>query len=366
MADEDFDPEAGPTTAVVAPDVSCVPSTTADGLHATAPSHTLSDLTSAVASVFKRPDMHNAVSAQEWDDSYYDSEDEYEDDDGYGGGYVRSDAYDTGGLTGNDVPLVEGLQASLDTAPGAPVVPLAARAVAGSGGGEHGSGAPRGNRQPVALKDIHAQPREHMLDRYKDKINVQALEAKAVSANRHTGRDDRATVEQVLDPRTRLILFKLLNQNIISEIHGCISTGKEANVYHAFKPDGGELAVKIYKTSILVFKDRDRYVSGEFRFASGYSKSNPRKMVKVWAEKETRNLKRLCAAGIPCPNPFLLRMHVLLMDFMGHDGVAAPRLKDAHLNERQCNEAYLQTVDLMRAMFQRCKLVHADLSEYNM
>jgi hypothetical protein len=30
-----------------------------------------------------------------------------------------------------------------------------------------------------------------------------------------------------------------------------------------------ELAVKIYKTSILVFKDRDRYVTGEFRFRQG-------------------------------------------------------------------------------------------------
>ncbi|KAJ2034348.1 Serine/threonine-protein kinase rio1, partial [Coemansia sp. RSA 922] len=44
---------------------------------------------------------------------------------------------------------------------------------------------------------------------------------------------DRATTEQVLDPRTRIILFKLLNQGIVYEVHGCISTGKEANVYHA-------------------------------------------------------------------------------------------------------------------------------------
>ena len=45
--------------------------------------------------------------------------------------------------------------------------------------------------------------------------------------SRHTGRDDRATSEQVLDPRTRMILFKLLNSDFISAIHGCVSTGKE-------------------------------------------------------------------------------------------------------------------------------------------
>ena len=70
-----------------------------------------------------------------------------------------------------------------------------------------------------------------------------------------------------------------------------------------------------------------RYVSGDFRFRSGYCRSNPRKMVKTWAEKEMRNLARLRAAGIPAPAPLLLRMHVLVMDFIGDDGVAAPRLK---------------------------------------
>jgi hypothetical protein len=42
---------------------------------------------------------------------------------------------------------------------------------------------------------------------------------------------------------------------------GCVSTGKEANVYHASSGAAGpghDLAIKVYKTSILVFKDRDR------------------------------------------------------------------------------------------------------------
>jgi serine/threonine-protein kinase RIO1 len=50
-------------------------------------------------------------------------------------------------------------------------------------------------------------------------------------------------------------------------------------------------------------------------------------MVKTWAEKEMRNLARLRAAGIPAPAPLLLRLHVLVMEFIGDDGVAAPRLK---------------------------------------
>lgn len=70
-----------------------------------------------------------------------------------------------------------------------------------------------------------------------------------------------------------------------------------------------------------------RYVEGDFRFRTGFCKSNPRKMVKLWAEKEFRNLARLKAAGIRSPRPVHLRMHVLVMEFVGAHGVAAPRLK---------------------------------------
>ena len=49
---------------------------------------------------------------------------------------------------------------------------------------------------------------------------------------------------------------------------------------------------------------------GDSRFQR-YCKSNPRKMVKMWAEKEMRNLARLNSAGIPSPKPVQLRMHVL-------------------------------------------------------
>ena len=91
-----------------------------------------------------------------------------------------------------------------------------------------------------------------------------------------------------------------------------------------------EFAVKIFKTSILVFKDRERYVSGEFRFRKGHCKGNPRKKVKLWAEKEVRNLKRIWMSGkIRCPWPYYLKNNVIVMEFIGENGEAAPRLKDA-------------------------------------
>ncbi|KAI9715313.1 MAG: protein kinase rio1 [Chrysothrix sp. TS-e1954] len=200
------------------------------------------------------------------------------------------------------------------------------------------------------------------------------------SSMKTTDRSDRATSEQVLDPRTRMILLQMINRNIVTEVHGCISTGKEANVYHATSMSHSNLteqsttsqrAIKIYKTSILVFKDRDKYVTGEHRFRQGYNKSSNRAMVKVWAEKEMRNLKRIHAAGIPCPEPFHLRAHVLLMGFIGDKkGWSAPLAKDVVFEEadasQQWQALYYETICYVRIMYQVCRLVHADLSEYNM
>lgn len=215
------------------------------------------------------------------------------------------------------------------------------------------------------------------LTRHAAKIKLDDQQS-GLSANRDKGGDraDRATSEQVLDPRTRMLLLQMINRGLVSEIHGCLSTGKEANVYGAISlPDEEDAppqhrAIKVYKTSILVFKDRDKYVTGEFRFRQGYSKSNNRAMVKLWAEKEMRNLRRIYSAGIPCPEPIYLRLHVLAMGFIGNSkGVAAPRLKDVDFDipepDVRWRALYMELLGYMRVMYQVCRLVHADLSEYN-
>ncbi|SPQ96900.1 unnamed protein product (mitochondrion) [Plasmodiophora brassicae] len=191
-------------------------------------------------------------------------------------------------------------------------------------------------------------------------------EVQRTTAGPGHGKEERATTDQCLDHRTRLILFKMLNTGVLSDIGGCISTGKEANVYRAVGNDE-QLAVKVFKTAILVFKDRERYVVGEHRFRHGFCKNNNLKMVQVWAEKEIRNLKRLHSAGIPCPRPVVLRSHVLVMSMIGDSttGVPAPRLKDAVLSSKKAAGAYEQMVGIMYRMFHVCRLVHADLSEYN-
>ncbi|GKV13781.1 hypothetical protein SLEP1_g24761 [Rubroshorea leprosula] len=231
---------------------------------------------------------------------------------------------------------------------------------------------PLSKRSQKFAGHIRASP----LEEWEGRLNVgmsntvttairESVREMAIGKIRTTEKADRATVEQAIDPRTRMVLYKMLNRGVFNDINGCISTGKEANVYHATKSDSQELAIKVYKTSVLVFKDRDQYVQGDYRFRHGYCKHNPRKMVKTWAEKEMRNLLRLKAAGIRCPTPLLLRLHVLVMEFIGKAGWAAPRLKDAALSLDKLREGYLEMILAMRTLYQKCKLVHGDLSEYN-
>ncbi|CAL5868067.1 uncharacterized protein PFLUO_LOCUS2290 [Penicillium psychrofluorescens] len=238
---------------------------------------------------------------------------------------------------------------------------------------------PKTNTQkPMVNTYASVDDQAKSLTRHAAKIKLDDQQAGLSTRGERGGdKSDRATSEQVLDPRTRMILLQMINRGLVSEIHGCLSTGKEANVYHAISfPDENEdaapqhRAIKVYKTSILVFKDRDKYVTGEYRFRQGYNKSNNRAMVKVWAEKEMRNLRRIHAAGIPCPEPIFLRLHVLVMGFLGSSkGLGAPRLKDVEFNiadpETRWHSLYVELLGLMRVMYQTCRLVHADLSEYN-
>ncbi|KAK2859807.1 hypothetical protein Q5P01_004427 [Channa striata] len=183
---------------------------------------------------------------------------------------------------------------------------------------------------------------------------------------------EHSTAEQAVDPRTRLLMYKMVNSGVLENINGCISTGKESVVFHA---DGGsleeqpipdEVVLKVFKTTLNEFRNRDRYIKDDYRFKDRFSKLNPRKIIRLWAEKEMHNLSRMKKAEIPCPEVVLLKKHILVMSFIGKDHVPAPKLKDAMLSSEDIRNAYYQVLHMMQQLYQECNLVHADLSEYNM
>ncbi|BAM39371.1 protein kinase [Theileria orientalis strain Shintoku] len=185
-------------------------------------------------------------------------------------------------------------------------------------------------------------------------------------------KDKRVTVQQVLDKRTYVRLKRLHGRGIFDFIYGVISTGKEANVYEAegtLLSQKHRIAIKVYKTSILIFKDRSRYIEGEFRFRRSYvGTKNPRKMVSQWAEKEFRNLRRISLSGLCCPAPIALKDHILIMELVqDSEGLVASKLKDlGSLPLEEWMSIYAQVISIMRILYQEPKLIHADFSEYNL
>ncbi|XP_049876055.1 serine/threonine-protein kinase RIO3 [Pectinophora gossypiella] len=182
----------------------------------------------------------------------------------------------------------------------------------------------------------------------------------------------QATAEMGLDEPTRLILFKLINNGMLENINGIISTGKESVVLHAHGDTSyedltvpKECAIKVFKTTLNEFKTRDKYIEADYRFKDRFSKQNPRKIVHMWAEKEMHNMMRLQKIGVNCPEMVCLKKHILVMSFIGRDNKPAPKLRDVILKPEKWQSVYNEVVENMHKMYNVGHIIHADLSEYN-
>ena len=178
----------------------------------------------------------------------------------------------------------------------------------------------------------------------------------------HDRASERATVEEVFDQKTRLIVFDLLNSGILYEVNGVVSSGKEARVYWATNKEGKEFAVKIYLTSSAEFKKGMlKYIEGDPRFKG--VKKDTRSLIAVWAQKEFRNLREATDAKVPVPKPVAVKSNVVVMEFIGKDGVSAPSLKEQPPNNPE--RFYKLIVSYIKRLYRKAKIVHGDLSEYN-
>lgn len=173
--------------------------------------------------------------------------------------------------------------------------------------------------------------------------------------------EDRKTLDEVFDRSTLLVLYKFISNGFLETIDYPLSTGKEANVFHATTPQGGSLAVKIFRTNTATFRSFMTYIAGDPRF--GNVRPNRRDIVYVWAQKEYKNLQRYVEAGVRVPNPIAWRQNVLLMEFVGHEGTPAPRLRDAPYDDPAA--LYETLIAQYRLGSEQGGLVHGDFSEFN-
>jgi RIO kinase 1 len=179
----------------------------------------------------------------------------------------------------------------------------------------------------------------------------------------HNKSNERATVEEVFDQATRMVVFDLLNNGIIYELNGVVSSGKEARVYWGTNKEGTDLAVKIYLTSSAEFKKgMHKYIEGDPRFKD--VKHDTRSLIAVWAQKEFRNLQEASDAKVRVPKPIAVKSNVVIMEFIGKDGVSAPSFKEQ--TPANPERVYKVIVIYLKRLYKKAKVVHGDLSEYNM
>jgi len=185
-------------------------------------------------------------------------------------------------------------------------------------------------------------------------------------------KEDFQTINAVIDQNASKILSGLQSKGILNEITGTIASGKESGVFLASLGSKGEIlyknmsitspiVIKIFRTSTLNFKQIQKYISGDIRFRKYRKKT--RSFIKLWVEKEFRNLSRSISVGINAPKPILVKNNVLLMELIGKEGIPSPLLKSV---PRKASISTLETlIQQVTLMYQKAELVHADLSPYN-
>ena len=171
--------------------------------------------------------------------------------------------------------------------------------------------------------------------------------------------EEYRVMEEVFNRPTLFTLYHLLNAGVLKYLNGVVAAGKEARVYWGVTPDEGDVAVKIYLTVTAEFRRRLKYITGDPRF-SRVSKDFG-KLVELWARKEFRNLQEAFGAQVRVPRPIEVKNNVLVMEFIGTQGRPAPLLAEVPVRPFD----YRRTISLVKRLYIEARLVHADLSQFN-
>lgn len=156
---------------------------------------------------------------------------------------------------------------------------------------------------------------------------------------------------------------------------GILKTGKEADVHLLERRLGGRrnlLAAKRYRSEVhRQFRDDSRYRqarrTGNRRTDLAMAKGTTAGRVfraEEWVANEFDVLGRLWSAGVSVPYPVQRLGDEILLEYLGDDEFAAPRLVHAPLAGGQAEDLFAQAVTNVRLCAAQ-GVVHGDLSPYN-
>lgn len=175
------------------------------------------------------------------------------------------------------------------------------------------------------------------------------------------------------------------------EVLGLLKTGKEAEVFMVERRtlDGRQRALLVHKryrpttvkakgelealgfakartfTNDHVYHEGRRFRrSREQRAVERMTDYGKRVLADRWPGQELETLERAHAAGATVPYPVAFTGDGMLMQLIGDEAGAAPRLVNARLSPAEVTVAYEQLLGEL-SLLTRAGLVHADLSPFN-
>ncbi|NPA22049.1 MAG: serine protein kinase RIO [Candidatus Micrarchaeota archaeon] len=161
----------------------------------------------------------------------------------------------------------------------------------------------------------------------------------------------------VFDKRTLLNIAKLMKKGLLDRIEGIVSQGKEANVFLG-KQGEREIAVKIYRSETTNFQNRMKYLLQDPRIKK--VKKTQYDLACAYASREFKNLQIAHQLIQDVPQPFHHEGNVILMDFLGKEGIPYPQLMYEEVSKQDFQDLWEKLWRLWEG-----GLVHADISEYN-
>lgn len=183
-------------------------------------------------------------------------------------------------------------------------------------------------------------------------------------------KEHRKTYSEVFNESTMNSIYRLFQRKVLDTVEFPLSTGKEANVFLGTDKKRESVAVKIFRESTTTFRKVRPYIEGDPRFR--HVLKDRRGLVELWARKEFKNLKRLEAAGVNVPSAIAIERNVLVMEYIGDENRAAPTLRQWYIEHRDDPDTaekmsiFYETISVaMQRIHQKAKMVHADLSEFN-
>lgn len=150
-----------------------------------------------------------------------------------------------------------------------------------------------------------------------------------------------------------LAINYLVKSDIISSFGQTLGVGKEADVYDALSPNGIRLAVKFHRLGRISFRQTRR--------KRGYIREHSTWLFQshLAAEKEFQALQLVYKNGVSVPKPISQNRHIIAMGII--EGGELSKWKKI-TNPKRVLKEILRNI---RKAFLKAKVIHGDLSEYN-